>query len=203
MHMRIRRSIPVVVATLALTSTLAACSFEAGDLDPVGRESETAESTTAPDTDTELQTVTAEHLTARVPADWQPVGDADGWSYVHQLADSNGGVAGRIGFMPGGMPMSAQEAIDWFISGVEGTGATNDDYTPVTTLRTGEDRANTSYTYQSAGQEYQGQVWAISDSNGIPSLIQLSGAPDLITPEFIAQVDESLDVTGAWSASTP
>ncbi|WP_461036693.1 hypothetical protein [Streptomyces mayteni] len=201
--MRTRRSNLAVVAALALASTLAACSFEAGDLEPVGRESEAVESTTAPDTDTELQTVTAEHLTAGVPADWQSVGDADGWSYVHQLDDGDGGVAGRIGFIPGGTPMSAQEAIDWFISSVEETGATNDDYAPTTTLRTGEDRANTSYTYQSAGQEYRGQVWAISDSNGIPSLIQLSGTPEVITPELVAQVDESLDVTGVWSGSTP
>lgn len=203
--MRIRRSILAAATALILAPVLAACSFEAGELEPVGEESVGEESETAesPDaaSDADLQTITAEHLTAQVPADWESMGDADGWSYVHQLSTSSGGVAGRIGFMPGGAAMSAQEAVDWFISEVEGTGATNEDYAPVAALRTGEDRANTSYTYESGGQEYTGVVWAISDGNGIPSLIQLSGAPDVVTPELIAQVDESLDVTGNWEGT--
>ncbi|WP_116949471.1 hypothetical protein [Jiangella endophytica] len=201
--MRIRRSLLATVTALILTPALAACSFEAGELEPVGEESETAESPDTESTGAELQTVTAEHLTAQVPADWQSMGDVDGWSYVHQLSTSSGGVAGRIGFMPGGAAMSAQEAVDWFISEVEGTGATDDDYAPVAELRTGEDRANTSYTYESGGERYTGVVWAISDGNGVPSLIQLSGAPDVVTPELIAQVDESLDVTGNWEGTTP
>ena len=201
--MRIRRSIVAAATALILAPALAACSFEAGELEPVGEESETAQSPDAASDDADLQTITAEHLTAEVQADWESLGDADGWSYVHQLSTSNGGVAGRIGFMPGGAAMSAQEAVDWFISEVEGTDATNEDYAPVAALRTGEDRANTSYTYESGGQEYTGVVWAISDGNGIPSLIQLSGAPDVVTPELIAQVDDSLDVTGNWEGTTP
>ncbi len=201
--MRIRRSILAAVTALVLAPALAACSFEAGELDPVGEESETAESPDAASDDADLQTVTAEHLTAQVPADWESMGDADGWSYVHQLSTSSGGVAGRIGFMPGGAAMSAQEAVDWFIGEVEGTGSTNEDYAPVAALRTGEDRANTSYSYESGGEQYTGVVWAISDGNGVPSLIQLSGAPDVVTPELIAQVDESLDVTGNWEGTTP
>ena len=202
--MRARHSILAAVAALILAPVLAACSFEAGELEPVGGESEAVEeSSGAESADAELQTVTAEHLTAQVPADWQSMGDSDGWSYIYQLSNSSGGVAGRIGFMPGGAAMSAQEAVDWFISQVEGTGATNEDYAPVTSLRSGEDRANTSYTYESDGQKYTGVVWAISDGNGIPSLIQLSGAPDVVTPELAAQVDESLDVTGNWEGTTP
>ncbi|WP_053202399.1 hypothetical protein [Jiangella muralis] len=201
--MRVHPSILAAVAALILAPVLAACSFEAGELEPVGGESETAASPDADSTGAELQTVTAEHLTAQVPADWQSMGDVDGWSYVYQLSDSSGGVAGRIGFMPGGAAMAAHDAIDWFVSQVEGTGATDDDHAPVTTLRSGEDRANTSYTYESGGQQYTGVVWAVSDDNGIPSLIQLSGAPDVVTPELIVQVDESLDVTGNWEGTTP
>lgn len=196
--MRAHRPILAAVTALVLAPVLAACSFEAGEVEPVGRDTEVVESSTAAGTDTELRTVTAEHLTARVPADWQSKGDADGWSYVYQLSDSGGGVAGRIGFIPGGAAMTAQEAVDWFIGQIEDTGVTDGDFVPVTTLRAGEDRANTSYDYESSGEKYKGVVWAISDGNGIPSLIQLSGTPDVITPEFVAQVDESLDVTGNW-----
>lgn len=204
MGTRARRSVLAAVAALLLAPSLAACSFSAGELEPIGGEPEAAESPAPEDgaADADLQTVTAEHLTAQVPADWQPIGDADNWSYVYQLADSAGGVAARIGFMPGGAAMTAPEAVDWFISQVEGTGATNDDYAPVTTLRSGDDRANTSYTYDSSGQEYTAVVWAISDGNGIPSLIQLSGAPGVITPDLVAQVDESLDITGDWQGAT-
>lgn len=200
--MRAHRFVLAAVAALVLAPVLAACSLEAGEVEPVGGAPEVVESSAAADADVELQTVTAEHLTAQVPADWQSMGDADGWSYVYQLSNSGGGVAGRIGFMPGGAAMTAQEAVDWFISQIEGTGVTDGDYAPITTLREGEDRANTSYGYESAGQKYKGVVWAISDGNGIPSLIQLSGAPDVITPEFVAQVDESLDITGNWKGTT-
>ncbi len=195
--MRAHRSILVAVAALVLT----ACSFEAGEVTPVGGGPEVVESSAAAGTDVELQTVTAEHLTAQVPADWQSVGDVDGWSYVYQVSNSGGGVAGRIGFMPGGAAMTAEEAVDWFISQIEGKGVTDGDFAPVTTLREGEDRANTSYEYEFSGEKYKGVVWAITDGNGIPSLIQLSGTPDMITPEFVARVDESLDITGNWSAS--
>ena len=122
---------------------------------------------------------------------------------MYQLSNSGGGVAGRIGFMPGGAAMTAQEAVDWFISQLEGTDVTDGNYAPITTLREGEDRANTSYGYESAGQKYKGVVWAISDGNGIPSLIQLSGTQDVITPEFVAQVDESLDITGTGRTLLP
>jgi hypothetical protein len=193
--MRAPRSVLAAVTALILAPVLAACSVE---VEPTGGGPETVESSAEADTDAELQTVTAEHLTAQVPADWQSKGDVDGWSYVYQLSDSGGGVAGRIGFMPGGAAMTAQEAVDWFIGQIEDTGVTDGDYTPITTLREGEDRANTSYGYESAGKKYKGVVWAISDGNGIPSLIQLSGALDVITPEFVAQVDESLDITGNW-----
>jgi hypothetical protein len=204
--MRTRRSILAAVTALILAPALAACSFSAGKLEPVGEESGPAASApeeSAPaDTGAELQTITAEHLTAQVPADWEVIGDADGWSYVHQLSNSSGGVAGRIGFMPGGQAMAATEAVDWFISQVEGTGSTNENFAPVTTLRAGDDRANTSYTYESSGIEYTAVVWAISDGNGVPSLIQLSGAPEVMTTDFVAQVDQSLDVTGNWEGST-
>ncbi len=205
--MQSRRSILAAVTALVVAPALAACSFSAGQLEPVGGDPEAAESAPAEsapaDTGAEVQTITAEHLTAQVPADWQSIGDSDGWSYVYVLQqdDADGGVDGRIGFMPGGQAMSPQEAIDWFIGQVEGTTAGN--YAPVTTLRTGEDRANTSYTYESDGEEYTGVVWAISDGNGIPSLIQLSGVQDVMTQEFVAQVDQSLDVTGNWEGTTP
>lgn len=209
MGTRTRRSVQAAVAALLLAPALAACSFSAGELEPIGGESGAAESPAPGDagagegTGAGTQTVTAEHLTAKVPADWQSVGDADGWSYVHQIADSSGGVAGRIGFMPGGAAMTAPEALDWFIGQVEGTGATNENFAPVTTLRTDSNRANTSYTYDSSGQEYTAVVWAVSDGNGIPSLIQLSGAPDVMTPEFVSQVDASLTTTGDWQGTTP
>ncbi|PUB30135.1 hypothetical protein C8K30_102517 [Promicromonospora sp. AC04] len=205
--MQSRRSILAAVTALIVAPALAACSFSAGQLEPVGGDSEASESAPAEsapaDAGAEVQTVTAEHLTAQIPADWQSVGDSDGWSYVYVLQqdDADGGVDGRIGFMPGGQAMSAQESIDWFIGQVEGTGATDENFAPVTTLRTGEDRANTSYTYQSDGQQYTGVVWSIIDGNGIPSLIQLSGSADVMTPEFVAQVDQSLDVTGNWEGS--
>jgi len=204
--MQSRRSILAAVTALIVAPALAACSFSAGELEPIGGDSEASESAPAEsapaDTGAELQTITAEHLTAQVPADWQSMGDADGWSYVYQLSNSSGGVAGRIGFMPGGQAMSPQESIDWFIGQIEGSGATDENFAPVTTLRTGEDRANTSYTYESGGEKYTGVVWSILDGNGIPSLIQLSGGPDVMTPEFVAQVDQSLDVTGNWEGST-
>ena len=207
--MRTRRSIMAAVTALLLAPALAACSFSAGELEPVGGEPEAAESPAetpaespaAPEAGAELQTITAEHLTAQVPADWKSIGDADGWSYVHELSNSEGGVAGRIGFMPGGGEMTAPEAIEWFIGEVKGSGATNENYAPVTTLRAGDDRANTSYTYDSAGQEYTAVVWAISDGNGIPSLIQLSGAQDVLTTDLVAEVDKSLDVTGNWEGT--
>lgn len=204
--MRTRRSILAAVTALLLAPALAACSFSAGELEPIGGESgaaeSPAESPAAPEAGAEVQTITAEHLTAQVPADWESIGDADGWSYVHQLTNSEGGVAGRIGFIPGGAAMTAPEAIDWFIGQIKGKGSTNENYAPVTTLRTGDDRANTSYTYDSAGQEYTAVVWAITDANGIPSLIQLSGAPDVLTTDLVAQVDQSLDVTGNWEGTT-
>lgn len=209
--MRTRRPILAAVTALLLAPALAACSFSAGELEPVGGESEAVESpaetpaetpAAAPEAGAELQTITAEHVTAQVPADWESIGDADGWSYTHQLTNSEGGVEGRIGFIPGGAELTAPEAIDWFIGQIEGKGSTNENYAPVTTLRAGDDRANTSYTYDSAGQEYTAVVWAVTDGNGIPSLVQLSGAPGVLTTDFVAQVDQSLDLTGDWAGKT-
>jgi hypothetical protein len=89
--MRAHRSVLAAVTALVLAPVLAACSLEAGEVEPVG-----GESSAAAGTDAELQTVTAEHLTAQVPADWQSMGDTDGWSYVYQLSNSAGGVAGAV-----------------------------------------------------------------------------------------------------------
>jgi hypothetical protein len=208
-------------AALLIAPALAACSFSVGEIEPVGEDAtqeqsspaeeapaeapaESAPAESAPDAAAPAegaQTVTAEHITVGVPASWESIGDADGWSYVHQLSDEAGGVAGRIGFMPGGSAMTAQESVDWFISQVEGQGATDDNYAPVTTLRDDPNRANTSYTYSSGGKDYVAVVWGLTDENGIPSLVQLSGANDVITQDLVADVDASLDLTGAWEGT--
>lgn len=206
------KSVRGALAALLIAPALAACSFSVGEIEPVGEDA-TPEQTAAAESSPEespaedaapaegTQTVTAEHITVDIPAGWQSIGDADGWSYVHQLDTDTGGVAGRIGFMPGGSAMTAQESVDWFISQVEGQGATDDNYAPVTTLRDEPERANTSYTYESAGQQYVAVVWGLTDANGVPSLVQLSGANDVITQDLVAAVDESLDLTGAWEGT--
>lgn len=226
-RMRNHRRLTAALAALVVAPSLAACSFEVGEIEPVGEDApETAAAEPevdagasgdagtdgeepATETDvadepastTELATIHAEHIAARVPASWESLGDADGWSYVHQLTNDSGGVAGRIGFMPGGAEMSAQEAVDWFISQVEGQGVTDENYAPVTTLRDEEGRANTSYTYTTDGQQYVAVVWALVDGNGIPSLVQLSGAPDVVTQDLVATVDQNLNLNGDWEAT--
>lgn len=214
--MRTRRSLTAALAAGVLASTLSACSFSVGELEEVGGDSTTAgtetaespdaaespatdESTTGGDATAEgMQTIQASHITAQVPADWAPSADEDPWKYIHQKPNDQGGVAGRIAFMPGGEAMGAQESVDWFISQVEGNGSTDDNFAPVNTLRTDGQRANTSYTYQSGGEVYVAVVWGITDSQGAPSLIQLSGAETIMTQDFVSQVDQSLDLTGDW-----
>jgi hypothetical protein len=221
LHIRSRRRLTAALAALVVAPSLAACSFEVGEIEKVGEDAEASETAEAePDADTggeepateaeesdeqasstELATIHAEHIAARVPSTWESLGDADGWSYVHQLSNDSGGVAGRIGFMPGGAEMSAQEAVDWFISQVEGQGATDENYAPVTTLRGEEGRANTSYTYTTDGQQYVAVVWALVDGNGIPSLIQLSGATDVVTQDLVATIDQNLNLNGDWEGT--
>ncbi|WP_460749893.1 hypothetical protein [Myceligenerans cantabricum] len=200
-----------------LASALTACSFSAGDLEPVGDEESTAAADTGESTDEgatdepttdgstddaaapgDLQTVQASHVTAQVPADWAAVPDEDPWKFIHQKANDSGGVAGRIAFMPGGQTMGPQESVDWFIDQVKGTGSTDDNFAPLTTLRTDGKRANTSYTYQSGGETYVAVVWGITDSQGAPALIQLSGVESIITDQFVTRVDQTLDLTGDW-----
>lgn len=207
-----RRRARAAIAAALLAPALAACSFEVGDVEPVGDDpssseaeepAESAEPTEAaePADPAELTTIHAEHIAVRIPADWQPVGDADNWSYVHQLPNDRGGIAGRIAFMPGGAEMSAQESVDWFVDQVEGQGVTDENYAPVTTLRDEPDRANTSYTYTSDGESYVAVVWGLTDGNGAPSLVQLSGNQDVMTTDFVAQVDQSLNLTGDWEGT--
>lgn len=179
--MRHRPALTAVLTAAAVVSTTTACSFSVGDAHER----------------VELQSVAAEHIVAQVPADWESVGDADGWSYVHQL-EGDGGVRGRIGFMPGGEEMTAEEAVDWFVGQVESGGSTNGDFAADSSLRTGEDRANTTYTYESGGETYRAVVWGLTDGAGIPSLVQLSGADDVVTDDLVAQVDGSLELTGDW-----
>jgi hypothetical protein len=210
MQSRTRRRAWAAVATVALAPALAACSFEVGDVEPIGEDSTpTAEESAPAESDeatepadesapAEPTTVRAEHISVRIPSDWQSVGDADNWSYVHQLPNDNGGIDGRIGFMPGGAEMNAQESVDWFISQVEGQGVTDENYAAVTTLREDPNRANTSYTYSSDGESYTAVVWGLTDGNGIPSLVQLSGTQDVMTQDFVAQVDQSLNLSGNW-----
>ncbi|WP_277208440.1 hypothetical protein [Isoptericola croceus] len=229
-HIRSRRRLAAALTALVVAPSLAACSFEVGEIEKVGEDTETSESTEseepeaasdegttdagtddgegaaadagdAPESATELATVHAEHIAARVPANWESLGDADGWSYVHQLSNAGGGVAGRIGFMPGGAEMSAEEAVGWFISKVEGQGVTDENYAPVTTLRDDEGRANTSYTYTTDGQQYVAVVWALVDGNGIPSLVQLSGAQEVVTQDFVATIDQNLNLNGDWQGA--
>lgn len=207
-QIRTRRRARLALAALIVAPALAACSFSAGDLEPVGGDAEasqpaeeSAEPTESAPEETaaaELTTIHAEHIAARVPADWQQVGDADGWSYVHQKANDAGGVAGRVGFMPGGSEMTAQESVDWYISQVEGKGVTDENYAPVTTLRDEPERANTSYTYSSGGETYTSVVWGLVDGNGIPSLVQLSGTQDIMTEDFVTGFDQSLNLNGDW-----
>jgi hypothetical protein len=146
----------------------------------------------------ETKTIQASHITAQVPADWALSADEDPWKYIHQKSNDQGGVAGRIAFMPGGKAMGAQESVDWFVSQVKGTGTTDENFAPLNTLRTDGERANTTYTYQSGGETYVGVVWGLTDGKGAPSLIQLSGAESVMTQDFVAQVDRSLDLTGDW-----
>ncbi|WP_402372583.1 hypothetical protein [Isoptericola rhizosphaerae] len=219
-HTMTRRRLQAAFAVLVVAPALTACSFSVGEIEPVGEDagasesaaadsgadagtdtSEEPETAEAPATTAELTTIHAQHVAARIPSDWEEIGDADGWSYVHQLSNESGGVAGRIGFMPGGAEMSAQESIDWFIGEVEGQGVTDENYAPVTTLRDEEDRANTSYTYTSGGEQYVSVVWALVDGNGIPSLVQLSGANDVITQDFVATIDQSLNLNGDWKGA--
>lgn len=204
--MRTRRSLQAVLAAGLLASALTACSFQAGDLEPIGGEEAVAQGETpggaagedgaAGDT----QTIQASHITARIPADWSAVPDQDPWKYIHQIPNDAGGVAGQIRFMPGGTAMGPQESVDWFVGQIKGTGETDDNFAPITTLRKEQNRANTSYTYTSDGRQYVAVVWGLTDSKGAPSLIQLSGQQTLITPDFVAQVDRSLDLTGDWAA---
>ncbi|GAA1975074.1 hypothetical protein GCM10009718_08930 [Isoptericola halotolerans] len=232
-HIRSRRRLAAALTALVVAPSLAACSFEVGEIEKVGEDAETSESTEteepatdepdaagdegaadagqadegaeaagdAPVSATELATIHAEHVAARVPANWESLGDADGWSYVHQLSNAEGGVAGRIGFMPGGAEMTADGAVDWFISQVEGQGVTDENYAPVTTLRDDEGRANTSYTYDSGGQKYVAVVWALVDGNGIPSLVQLSGSQEVVTQDLVATIDQNLNLNGDWQGT--
>lgn len=210
--MRTPRPLLALLTAGALATSLAACSFSAGELEEVGGEETAAansDSTGAAEQDPtddaadtgELQTIQASHITAQVPTDWAPVEDEDPWKFIHQLPSETGGVAGRIAFMPGGKALSPQESVDWFISQIEGTGQTDDNFAPITTLRSEENRANTSYTYTSGDETYVAVVWGITDNNGAPSLIQLSGVESVITQDFVAQVDQSLDLTGDWEES--
>ncbi|MBE1878868.1 hypothetical protein [Myceligenerans pegani] len=211
--MRTRRSLLAALAAGVLASTLTACSFSVGDLEEVGGDSATAGTESTQDAATDestagadsagdaasgMQTIQASHITAQVPADWAPSADEDPWKYIHQKPNDQGGVAGRIAFMPGGKAMGAQESVEWFISQVEGTGSTDDNFAPINTLRTDGERANTSYTYQSGGEAYVAVVWGITDSQGAPSLIQLSGVESVMTQDFVSQVDQSLELTGDW-----
>lgn len=208
-----RRRARLALTALIVAPALAACSFSAGDLEPVGDDAEASQSAEeTPEasepaqeetaTPAELTTIHAQHIAARVPADWETVGDADGWSFVHQKANESGGVAGRVGFMPGGSEMSAQESVDWFIDQVEGKGVTDENYAPVTTLRDEPERANTSYTYSSGGETYTAVVWGLTDGNDIPSLVQLSGTQDVMTEDFVKQFDQSLNLNGDWEGKT-
>lgn len=210
--MRTRRSLLAALTAGVLASTLTACSFSVGELEEVGGDSATAgtgtESTddgateeTAAGDDTaaaSMQTIQASHITAQVPTDWAPSADEDPWKYIHQKPNAQGGVEGRIAFMPGGQAMGAQQSVDWFIDQVKGTGSTDDNFAPINTLRTDGQRANTSYTYQSGGEAYVAVVWGITDNQGAPSLIQLSGVESVMTQDFVTQVDQSLDLTGDW-----
>ncbi|WP_460701906.1 hypothetical protein [Myceligenerans halotolerans] len=210
--MRTRRSLLAALTAGVLASTLTACSFSVGELEEIGGDSATAgtdtesadegatdETTAGGDTAAaSMQTIQASHITAQVPTDWAPSADEDPWKYIHQKPNDQGGVVGRIAFMPGGQAMDAQESVNWFIDQVDGTGSTDDNFAPVNTLRTDGQRANTSYTYQSGGETYVAVVWGITDSQGAPSLIQLSGVETVMTQDFVTQVDQSLDLTGDW-----
>lgn len=145
-----------------------------------------------------MKAVQAAHLTVQVPAGWNPVPDEDPWKYIHEVPNDAGGVAARIAFMPGGEPMGAQESVDWFVGQIKGTGQTDDNFAPIPTLVTKENRANISYTYTSGKARYVAVVWGITDARGAPSLVQLSGMQKVVTPQFVAKIDRSLQLTGNW-----
>ncbi|WP_407319007.1 hypothetical protein UQW22_01150 [Isoptericola halotolerans] len=225
-RIRNRRRLTAALTALVVAPSFAACSFEVGEIEPVGEDAEAsataeaepdagaaaegedpaAESGAAdePAATTELATVHAEHVAARIPSTWVEVGADSGWASVYRLETSNGGSAGDIRFMPAiddAPAMTAQEGVDWFISMVEGQGVTDEDYAPVTTLRDEDGRANTSYTYTTDGQQYVAVVWALVDGNGVPSLVQLSGAPDVVTQDLVATVDQNLNLNGDWEGT--
>ncbi|GAA1850143.1 hypothetical protein [Myceligenerans crystallogenes] len=205
--MRTRRSLQAAVAAGLLATTLSACSLLAGEPGGEGGAARTpsagvasaevpAGGATAGGAPAGPQTIQASNVTARIPGNWVPVPDQDPWRYIYQLPNDAGGVAGQIRFLYPGTAMGPQEAVDWFVGQIEGTGETRDDFAPVTALRQEANRANTSYTYTSGGRNYVAVVWGLSDGNGAPSLVQVSGQQTVVTPDLVARVDRSLDLTG-------